>query len=135
MSQSLALIIFPSNEEGHLFETDSETVERAVISDSLLRRISDAQIFVHQPLFEEPGSPAQSQIMRVDDEKLDELLQFLEQEFLALVSATRHGASELIVPSEVLTMIHDVRTVCNLHALVTLKKDRFPECRVALKVS
>jgi len=137
MSQSLILVTFPEDDFGALLEADSEIVDHAVISDCLVEELVSSRILVEVRLLEQRDSSEYSMIRRVDDDRLNELLNLLEINFLSLISPARDlpvDSNEILIRRDTLMLMQEVRVVCNLHALATRKRNEFPQRNVVLKV-
>jgi hypothetical protein len=126
MSLNLSLIEFQNSNDGRLYEENYQIIETADLGNDLREDFRQQGLLKEVDLYEDENSCDFTKIEVVDDNRVLQLLESLEQKFRRLFLVGRNSAeSDIVVPKEVDAQMAEFRKITNLHYLVKLKAQQF----------
>jgi hypothetical protein len=126
MSLNLSLIEFQSSNDGRLLEENYQIIDTAALGNDLREEFRQQGLLKELDLYEDENSCDSTKIEVVDDNRVLQLLESLEQKFRQLFLIGRDSAeSDIVVPKEVGAQMAEFRKITNLHYMVKLKVQQF----------
>ena len=136
MSKELALLQFIENSDGLICEDFSDEIESTGISTELLDELIEKFGLDTQEISEEYGTAEKSTYSFIPNDKIDDIIEFLEDRYIAEIKSTVHqlgmtdnsqGSAHLIVNEKSRETRLRLRLFLNVFSLIELKNTQFKQ--------
>ncbi|MGO5000502.1 hypothetical protein [Oceanisphaera sp. W20_SRM_FM3] len=136
MSKELALLQFTANSDGLICEEHSNEIESSSISVELLDELIENFGLNAQEISEEYGSSEKSTYEFIPNDKIDDIVEFLEDRYIRELKLTVHqlgltddsqGSTNLIVSGQCRKTRLSLRLFLNVFSLIELKNTQFKQ--------
>lgn len=137
MSISVFLVQFIPNDDGNICEDSSVTIEESTITDELLRKLEEKFEVQSTSVCEFFGSKETSIYEIFDNNELDEILDFLKDQFVSLVNEAHGDLNAPVIKKRVVEQYsYEMFALLNITRLFELKLENFADMdNVKLKIS
>jgi len=137
MSSSIFLIQFVPNDDGRICEDTSITIDDSVITDELLKKIEDKFEIEKLSISEFYDSNEKTVCEFISNNKLDEIVDFLKDQFVSLINEAHEDFNGTIIEkNSVENYSHEIFALLSITKLFELKLNNFTGMdNVKLKVS
>lgn len=136
MSKELALLQFIENSDGLICEDSSDEIESSAISVELLDELIENFGLDTQEISEEYGSTEKSTYSFIPNDKIDDIIEFLEDRYIREIESTAHqlgltdksqGNAHIIVNGQSRETRLSLRLFLNVFSLIELKNTQFKQ--------
>ncbi|SHO59190.1 hypothetical protein [Vibrio quintilis] len=136
MSKELALLQFIENNDGLICEDYSNEIESSGISVELLDELIENFGLDTQEISEEYGSAEKSTYSFIPNDKIDDIIEFLEDRYIREIESTAHqlgltdnsqGNAQIIVNGQSRETRLSLRLFLNVFSLIELKNTQFKQ--------
>ncbi len=125
MSQNLLLVQYQVDEEGNLYDDNSNIIESAFITPELIDLIEKEKLLEDKPLLEETGTAEYFEVKCIENSSLNKALSILENEYVRHVLEAANRLKNVFNSDEVSFLMNESRIITNLQHVIKLKKEKF----------
>jgi len=124
MSNILTLMKYELDSNGRYLEDTGTIIESSFISEDLLKALIERVPPAKLTIFEELGSDESSDAICLQNDKIQEALDFIKNEFILLLKASKISTIENS-NERLLEAISALRMITNLYSILEIKFEKY----------